>query len=105
MSTLIHQYKTIKAKYPEAILLFRIGDHYEIFNEDAIIIAEKIGVTLYHENTITGIHATASLHFHALDKTLRTLTKLGHKVAVCEELEEPKCCTTIKRGVTDVSGF
>ena len=101
MSALLEQYKTIKAKYPDAILLFRIGDFYETFGEDAKLASQKLGITLTQSSN-DELKEMASFPFHSLDVHLRTLVQGGYRVAVCEQLEDPKTAKRIvKRGVTD----
>lgn len=95
----MQQYFAIKAKYKEAILLFRVGDFYEAFNEDAEPVSRILGITLVLTEQDPEITAGASLpHFH-LDTALHKLVKAGYKVAICDQLETPKA-GPIKRGVT-----
>jgi DNA mismatch repair protein MutS len=101
MSALVEQYKAIKAKYPDAILLFRVGDFYESFGEDAKIVSKQLGLILTN-SSCKELKAAASLPFHALDIHLKTLVKAGYRVAICEQLEDPKTARGIvKRGVTN----
>lgn len=101
MSLLIKQYQSIKAKYPHAVLLFRVGDFYETFNEDAKIIAQHTGVTLIQSDNEES-KVMAGFPFYSLDGYLKILVKAGYRVAVCEQLEDPKRAKgTVKRGVTD----
>lgn len=103
MSTLFEQYLQLKAKYPEAILLFRVGDFYETFNEDARTVAEMMGVFLTENTGGEYVKASASIPFHSLDDALQKLVRKGYKVAICEELEDPRTAKGIrKRGVTDL---
>lgn len=90
MTTLLKHYFAIKKKYPDAVLLFRAGDGYETFNEDAKILARHLGMTLILTETNPEITAAVSLPHYSLDKALHSLTKAGYKVAVCEQLEAPK---------------
>ncbi len=100
MSALIDQYRTIKAKYPDAILLIRAGDFYETFDEDAKAVSQLVGITLTRSSK-EELKATASFPFYALDRHLRALVKAGYRVAICEQLEDPRTTTGIvKRGVT-----
>jgi DNA mismatch repair protein MutS len=95
------QYKAIKAKYPNAILLFRVGDFYETFGEDAEIVSKHLGITLslFNDNDSK---ASASFPHHTLNCHLRKLVKAGCRVAICEQLEDPKGARgNVKRGVTD----
>lgn len=101
MSTLSDQYKTIKAKYPDAVLLFRIGDFYKSFGEDAKVLSQITGEKLTPSSD-TVLNVMVRFPFHSLDCTLRTLVKRGYKVAICEQLEYPmKAKGTTKRGIRD----
>ena len=102
MVKLIEQYKTIKTKYPDAILLFRIGDFYELFNVDAETVSKILGLKLNTTNEDENITHEVSFPFYSLDSYLQKLVKAGHRVAVCEQLENPKTSKNIKKGVTDV---
>jgi len=101
---LMQQHKAIKQKYPDAILLFRVGDFYETFGQDAIIASQVLGITLTKRNN----GAAASLDLagfphHALDTYLHKLVKAGYRVAICDQLEDPKLAKGIvKRGVTEM---
>src|SRR5215475_2331332 len=101
---LMQQHKAIKQKYPDAILLFRVGDFYETFGEDAIVASKVLGITLTKRNN--GAAASAELAgfpHHALDTYLHKLVRAGHRVAVCDQLEDPKTVKGIvKRGVTEM---
>lgn len=99
MTTIIEQYISIKAKYKDAVILFRVGDFYETFNEDAQILSKHLGVLLVLTEDHPDIKAAASLPHFALDKALHTLVKAGYKVALCEQLEARKA-GPMKRGVT-----
>lgn len=103
MTKLIEQYRQIKLKYPDAILLFRVRDFYETFNEDAKIVSGATGITLFESDADEHFKASASLPVHSLDNALQKLVKQGYKVAICEQLEDPKSTTGIpRRGVTDL---
>ena len=95
----MQQYFAIKAKYKDAILLFRVGDFYETFNEDAEIISRILQITLVLTEQNPGIKAAASLPRYSLDTALHKLVKAGYKVAICDKLEAPKV-GPMKRGVT-----
>jgi DNA mismatch repair protein MutS len=101
---LMQQHRAIKQKYPEAVLLFRVGDFYETFGEDAIIASRVLGITLTKRNN--GAAASSELAgfpHHALDTYLHKLVKAGHRVAICDQLEDPKSVKGIvKRGVTEM---
>ncbi|MFT3737720.1 MAG: DNA mismatch repair protein MutS [Breznakibacter sp.] len=101
---LMKQYYQIKAKYPDAILLFRVGDFYETFSEDAIKTAEILGITLTRRaNGSASFVELAGFPYHALDTYLPKLVRAGQRVAVCDQLEDPKMTKTIvKRGVTEL---
>jgi DNA mismatch repair protein MutS len=100
---LMQQYARIKGQYPDAILLFRVGDFYETFSSDAITASKVLGITLTKRNN--GGHDTelAGFPHHALDSYLPKLVRAGFRVAICDQLEDPKLTKTIvKRGVTEV---
>jgi DNA mismatch repair protein MutS len=101
---LMRQYGQIKQKHPESILLFRMGDFFETFEEDAIITAKVCGITLTKRNNGAGADTPlAGFPHHQLDSYLPKLVKAGHRVAVCEQLEDPKFARGIvKRGVVEV---
>jgi DNA mismatch repair protein MutS len=105
MSTpLMLQYARMKAKHPDTILLFRLGDFYETFEEDAGIASRVLGITLTKRgNGTAGDIPLAGFPYHALDSYLPKLVKAGHRVAICEQLEDPKFAKGIvKRDVTEV---
>src|SRR6478752_5490072 len=101
---LMQQHRAIKQKYPDAILLFRVGDFHETFGEDAIIASKVLGITLTKRNN--GAAASSELAgfpHHSLDTYLHKLVKAGHRVAICDQLEDPKSVKGIvKRGVTEL---
>ncbi len=101
---LMRQYTAIKAKYPDALLLFRIGDFYETFGEDAIKTASTLGITLTkRKNGAASDIELAGFPYHSLDTYLPKLVRGGHRVAICDQLEDPKLTKTIvKRGVTEL---
>ena len=98
------QYMEIKEKYPDSILLFRVGDFYETFHEDAIITSKVLGIILTKRGSGANKETKlAGFPYHSLDTYLHKLVKAGHRVAICEQLENPKLTKKIvKRGVTDV---
>lgn len=98
------QYNRIKAKYPDAILLFRMGDFYETFGEDAIHASQVLGITLTkRSNGAASEVELAGFPHHALETYLPKLVKAGYRVAICDQLEDPKLAKTIvKRGVTEL---
>ena len=101
---LMQQHKAIKAKYPDAILLFRVGDFYETFGPDAIITAQVLGITLTKRNNGSASdNELAGFPHHSLDTYLHKLVKAGYRVAICDQLEDPKTAKGIvKRGVTEM---
>ena len=101
---LMKQYSTIKAKYPDALLLFRVGDFYETFGEDAIKAAGILGIVLTkRRNGAASYVELAGFPHHSLDTYLPKLVRAGHRVAICDQLEDPKLTKTIvKRGVTEL---
>jgi len=101
---LMKQHNDIKAKYPDAILLFRVGDFYETFGQDAITAARILGITLTKRNNASATAPElAGFPHHALDTYLHKLVKAGFRVAICDQLEDPKKATGIvKRGVTEL---
>ncbi len=97
------QYNTIKAKYPDAVLLFRVGDFYETFGEDAIIAAQILGITLTYRNNGGEKVELAGFPHHSVNTYLPKLVKAGKRVAICDQLEDPKQTKSIvKRGVTEL---
>ena len=101
---LMKQYYTIKAKHPDAVLLFRVGDFYETFGEDAIRTAEILGITLTRRaNGAASFVELAGFPYHSLDTYLPKLVRAGQRVAICEQLEDPKLTRKIvKRGITEL---
>jgi DNA mismatch repair protein MutS len=101
---LMKQYFAIKAKYPDALLLFRVGDFYETFGEDAIKTSGILGIVLTRRANGSGTFVElAGFPHHALDTYLPKLVKAGQRVAICDQLEDPKLTKKIvKRGVTEL---
>ena len=101
---LMKQYYAVKNKYPDAVLLFRVGDFYETFGEDAIKAAEICGITLTRRaNGSASFVELAGFPYHALDTYLPKLVRAGQRVAICEQLEDPKLTKNIvKRGITEL---
>jgi DNA mismatch repair protein MutS len=101
---LMKQYLDIKAKYPGAILLFRVGDFYETFGEDAIKAAQILGIVLTKRANGSASHIElAGFPHHSLDTYLPKLVRAGQRVAICDQLEDPKLTKKIvKRGVTEL---
>jgi len=101
---LMKQYNTIKAKYPDALLLFRVGDFYETFGEDAIKASGILGIVLTkRRNGSASFVELAGFPHHSIDTYLPKLVRAGYRVAICDQLEDPKLAKTIvKRGVTEL---
>jgi len=101
---LMRQYNAIKAKYPDAVLLFRVGDFYETFGEDAIRASNILGIVLTRRaNGSAKFVELAGFPYHSLDLYLPKLVKAGLRVAICDQLEDPKLTKNIvKRGVTEL---
>lgn len=101
---LMQQHNAIKARYPDAILLFRVGDFYETFGQDAVNASGVLGITLTKRNNgDANSSQLAGFPHHALDTYLHKLVKAGYRVAICDQLEDPKTAKGIvKRGVTEL---
>ncbi len=101
---LMKQYYATKAKYPDAILLYRMGDFYETFGEDAILTAKILGITLTKRSSGSpGTVELAGFPHHAIDTYLPKLIRAGQRVAICEQLEDPKKTKfLVKRGVIEL---
>ena len=101
---LMQQYNVIKAKYPGALLLFRVGDFYETFGEDAVKTAQILGIVLTRRGQGPNGHIElAGFPHHSLENYLSKLVRAGQRVAICDQLEDPKTTKTIvKRGVTEL---
>lgn len=101
---LMKQYIEMKAKHPDAILLFRVGDFYETFSDDAITASEILGITLTRRaNGAAQYVELAGFPHHALDTYLPKLVRAGKRVAICEQLEDPKLTKKlVKRGITEL---
>ncbi|MEN8965786.1 MAG: DNA mismatch repair protein MutS [Polaribacter sp.] len=104
VTPLMKQYNNIKIKYPDAMLLFRVGDFYETFGEDAKKAAQVLGITLTKRGAGSDSEtALAGFPHHSLNTYLPKLVKAGMRVAICDQLEDPKMTKTIvKRGVTEL---
>lgn len=100
----MRQFNSIKAKHPDAILLFRVGDFYETFGQDAVKASRVLGIVLTkRKNGAASDMELAGFPHHALDTYLPKLVRAGHRVAICDQLEDPKATKTIvKRGVTEL---
>jgi len=108
MSPMMRQFHDLKEKHPNALLLFRCGDFYETYNEDAKTCAKTLGITLTWRNS-KGAHdyhtyegAMAGFPHHALDTYLPKLIRAGLRVAICDQLEDPKLTKKVQRGITEL---
>lgn len=101
---LIKQFFSVKAEHPEAVLLYRVGDFYESYSSDAVLVSKVLGLVLTKKsNGEKGYIEMAGFPHHALDVYLPKLVRAGHKVAVCDQLEDPKLTKKlVKRGVTEL---
>jgi DNA mismatch repair protein MutS len=103
VTPLMQQYNKLKSKHPDSIMLFRVGDFYETFGEDAVKAAQSLGIVLTKRNNGGSDIELAGFPFHSLDLYLPRLVRAGHRVAICEQLEKPGPQKKIvKRGVTEV---
>src|SRR5574339_886220 len=101
---LMKQYNVIKAKYPGALLLFRVGDFYETFGQDAVTASKVLDIVLTKRGSGSASEIElAGFPHHALDSYLPKLVRAGHRVAICDQLEDPRFVKGIvKRGVTEL---
>ena len=100
---LMKQYNDIKSRYPDALLLFRVGDFYETFGNDAIIASKILEIILTNRANGSSKIELAGFPHHAIDNYLPKLVRAGHRVAICDQLEDPKKTKKIvKRGVTEL---
>ncbi|ASS49929.1 MAG: DNA mismatch repair protein MutS [Candidatus Fluviicola riflensis] len=101
---LMKQYNEIKARHPQALLLFRVGDFYETFGSDAVLASRVLGIVLTKRGAGSASETElAGFPHHSLDAYLPKLVRAGHRVAICDQLEDPKMTKTIvKRGVTEL---
>lgn len=104
---MMKQFNDIKTQYPDAMLLFRCGDFYETYCEDAVRASKILGITLTHRSSSVGTASSAidmaGFPFHALDTYLPKLVRAGYRVAICDQLEDPKLTKKlVKRGVTEL---
>lgn len=102
VTPLMAQYAQVKGKYPDAMLLFRVGDFYETFGEDAVKAARALGITLTSRNNGGSDVELAGFPFHALDMYLPRLVRAGFRVAICEQMEKPVPGKVVRRSVTEV---
>ena len=102
---LLKQYFTIKAQHPEAILLYRVGDFYETYSDDALLASKVLGIVLTRRsNGDKGDTPMAGFPHHAIENYLQKLVRSGYKVAICDQLEDPKLTQNklVKRGITEI---
>lgn len=105
LTPMMKQFYELKAKNPDAILLFRCGDFYETYAEDAVTASKVLGITLTHRSSKGAQKATemAGFPFHALDTYMPRLIRAGFRVAICDQLEDPKLTKKlVKRGITEL---
>ena len=104
MTPMMKQYFELKEKHPDAVMLFRCGDFYETYSEDAITAANILGITLTKRANGQAKHVEmAGFPFHALDTYLPKLIRAGKRVAICDQLEDPKLTKKlVKRGITEL---
>ena len=101
LTPMMKQFYQLKAKHPDAVLLFRCGDFYETYCEDAVVAAKILGITLTRRNK--GGTEMAGFPYHALDVYLPKLVRAGKRVAICDQLEDPKLTKKlVKRGITEL---
>ena len=102
---MMKQFYDLKAKHPDAVLLFRCGDFYETYAKDAVTAAQVLGITLTHRNNKGRTQSVemAGFPYHALDTYLPKLIRSGFRVAICDQLEDPKLTKKlVKRGITEL---
>lgn len=99
---LMQQYIQVKTTYPDAVLLFRVGDFYETFGEDAVKASQALGITLTSRNNGGSDIELAGFPYHSLDTYLPRLVRAGYRVAICEQMEKPTPGRVVRRAVTEV---
>ena len=105
LTPMMKQFHNLKSQHPDAILLFRCGDFYETYCEDAVTASQILGITLTRRNNkgTTASTEMAGFPHHALDTYLPKLIRAGHRVAICDQLEDPKLTKKlVKRGITEL---
>lgn len=105
LTPMMKQYFEFKAQHPDAVLLFRCGDFYETYSEDAVVASDILGITLTkRSNSGQGkVVEMAGFPHHALDTYLPKLIRAGKRVAICDQLEDPKLTKKlVKRGITEL---
>ena len=99
ITPMMRQFLDMKAKHPDAVLLFRCGDFYETYMQDAVVASEILGITLTRRsNGASGNTEMAGFPHHALDTYLPKLVRAGKRVAICDQLEDPKLTKKLARG-------
>ncbi len=102
LTPMMRQYMTAKTAHPEALLLFRMGDFYELFYDDAVVAADLLGLTLTSRDKRSGI-PMAGVPWHAVDTYVARLVRAGHRVAICDQVEDPKLARgLVERKVTEL---
>ena len=101
---MMRQYFDMKAEYPEALLLFRCGDFYETYGDDAVTASKVLGIVLTRRSSATSSPIPmAGVPYHALEAYLPKLVRAGYKVAICDQLEDPKLTKgLVERGVSEL---
>ena len=101
---LMRQYSAIKARHPSALLLFRLGDFYELFFEDAVVASRELQITLTSRNKEKGEPIPmCGVPYHAAENYIARLIQKGHRVAMCEQMEDPKVAKKlVKREITRI---
>ncbi len=104
LTPMMKQFNEMKAKHPDAVLLFRVGDFYETYGADAVTASEILGITLTRRSSVIGgTTEMAGFPHHALDTYLPKLVRAGKRVAICDQLEDPKLTKKlVKRGITEL---
>ena len=92
------QFNDLKAKHPDALILFRCGDFYETYEEDAKVCSNVLGITLTKHSDG---HSLAAFPYHALDTYLPRLIRAGNRTCICDQLEDPRKKKLVKRGITE----
>ncbi len=102
---MLKQYFSIKAQHPEAVLLYRVGDFYETYSDDAVLVSKVLGLVLTRRsNGDKGYTEMAGFPHHAVETYLQKLIRSGYKVAICDQLEDPALVKNklVKRGITEI---
>ena len=106
MTPMMKQFHELKSKHPERLLMFRCGDFYEMYGDDAVAASGILGITLTKSSSAQGSDGKpirmAGFPHHAIDTYLPRLIRAGKRVAICDQLEDPKQTKTVKRGITEL---